>query len=600
MFKAVLKDMRTRDWVFLTTLSIVVSFCCVLGASYVLGGGWPYFYPVEAFFFVIATTLIFGIVFILVDVAFAKLSVAKRPTSRIAMLIPKWSVSSIAIFSAIMLLAWMPWFVANYPGGTYWDTYYQIFQVYPENHPIAVIPWAEIYEQTLTDAWLVDHHPVFTTLIYGAFGWVSDQLTGNWMLGVAVFCVLQGALHTIAFTASIAYLDRIGCPKALCLFAYLFLAIMPFISTWAMCMVKDSFFGLFIIPYFMMIFEAVRTRGKLFARPRNTVWFLLCGLGLCLTKKTGIFVVIITALVAFIVCAKWIANVKPYSGKHAQTSLSDVEQQSVSASEVIKDVRSCRQAFVVQALSCAAIMLVLLPMVVFPALNIRSGGLQETLGPLFQQTARAVVDHEDTMTEEEKQAIAAVLDYDKLETQYRFDFEDSVKYRYNLNATTEDLANYFKVYFDQGIRYPDSYFGAIMSLAGFYIAPCAFVNIRMVTVDTKMGPDDRYMLWNPDELDAYRHWLDDTYKLIAEIPVLDIPLLIVTYAFWLPAAMGYVSFRRRLGSSIMITPFWILLAFCVIAPVYDARYVVPVLDLAPLFVCSMACLSLKRTKIMKI
>ena len=55
----------------------------------------------------------------------------------------------------------------------------QIYQIYPENHPVSVIPWEEIRDQTVTDAWLVDHHPVLTTLIYGGFGWVSDQITGN-------------------------------------------------------------------------------------------------------------------------------------------------------------------------------------------------------------------------------------------------------------------------------------------------------------------------------------------------------------------------------------------------------------------------------------
>lgn len=613
MFSLVLKTMKSSDWVCLLAVSLCVSTCGVFGVSYVAGRGWAIL-PLWA---EVALSLSLGVLvavaFIWIDAGISRLlgllpkpvAVQKKrgatcgkhanqqsvqnayedssgkevPTKTktlrgiFARITPQWTFRSIAIFSLIMLVCWMPWYVANFPGGTYWDTYYQIYQVYPENHPIAVIPWAEIYDQTLTDAWLVDHHPVFTTLVYGAFGWVSDQLTGNWMAGVALFCFLQGAAHVVAFTASVAYLRKIGCPAALAFAAYAYFALAPFISTWAMCMVKDSFFGLLYVPYFMLLFETVRTRGAVLERRRNVVLFVLCALGLCLTKKTGMFVVIPTALLGMIVFRK--RSRKPAGFDEA--------------AQPHKTARP-RNAFLLQGAVCAAVMLVLFPLVLFPALNIEAGGKQEVLGPLFQQTARYVLDWGDQIPPEERDAIAAVIDYDKLAEQYEFDFEDSVKYRFNLDATNEDIARYLAVYVKEGLRHPESYLAAAASLAGFYVAPCAYINIRMVTVDTKMGPDQRYMLWNPDELDGLRNGLDEAYKAVAHIPGIDIPLLIVTYAFWLPAALVYLAFRHRLKSALLFIPPLVLLAFCIIAPVYDARYVVPILDAAPLFFCGVMVL----------
>jgi hypothetical protein len=55
-------------------------------------------------------------------------------------------------------------------------------------------------------------------------------------------------------------------------------------------------------------------------------------------------------------------------------------------------------------------------------------------------------------------------------------------------------------------------------------------------------------------------------------------LFIVTYVFWLPAALLYVVKRRRLQAGLLFVPFVILLMFCVVAPVYDARYCVPIFD----------------------
>lgn len=589
-----IKTMSKSDWIVLCIISLLVSLCAIFGVSYVAGKGWPIFHLHEELFLSVLLTPVVGLIFILLEAAFyrdASLNAADaqfigpKPSTWhtkiktfFSKLSPSFTAKSICAFSLLMALFWLPWYIANFPGGTYWDTYYQMFQVYPENHPIAVIPWADIYDKTLTGAWLVDHHPIFTTLVYGAFGWVSDQLTGNWMAGVALFCIFQGLAHNFMFTSAVAYMRKIGCPASLNFISYWFFALMPFISTWALCMVKDSFFGLFYVPYFMFIAEIVRTRGKTMHRPRNVILFAICALMLCLTKKTGIFVVVTTCIIGIIAIARKAAKRKPKS-------------------KARKNFMSAIKALVTQGVLCLLVIAVAFPLLLFPALNIQAGGLQETLGPLFQQTARYIVDYEDDVTIKERNAISKVLDYSRAQDEYEFDFEDSVKYLYKLDATQEELGAYFQTYIAHGLRHPDAYFAAIASLAGFYVAPTAFINIRMVTVDTKMGDDNRYMLWNPDELDPLRNGLDEAYTAIAEIPVLDLPLLIVTYALWLPALLAFVAWRNRLKSLILFVPPLVLLAFCIIAPVYDARYVIPIFDAAPLFLC--AIVVLVRQKAMK-
>lgn len=581
-----IKTMTRSDWIALCAISLVVSFCAIFGISYVAGKGWPIFHLHEEVLLSLLLTPVTGVILVLLEAAIHKNAASYainaqfigpiKPTWRtkatrvLSALSPKFTTKSIIGFSLLMALLWLPWYIANFPGGTYWDTYYQMFQVYPENHPIAVIPWADIYDKTLTDAWLVDHHPIFTTLVYGSFGWVSDQLTGNWMAGVAIFCILQGLAHNFVFTGAVAYMRKIGCPTPLNFISYWFFALMPFVSTWALCMVKDSFFGLFYVPYFMFVFEILQTRGKIMGRSRNAVLFAICALLLCLTKKTGIFVVVATCIVGLIAFARRAHKTRP---------------------KTIKNLRASIKALAAQGVLCLLVVGLILPALLFPALNIRGGGLQEVLGPMFQQTARYIVDHEDDVTIKERNVISKVLTYERLEDEYAFDFEDSVKFQYNLDATPEQLVDYFATYVAQGFRHPDSYFAAIMSLAGFYVAPTAFINIRMVTVDTKMGEDDRYMLWNPDELDWLREGLDDAYTAVAETPGVDLPLLIVTYAFWLPAVLAFAAWRNRLKSLLLFVPALILLGFCVIAPVYDARYVIPIFDAAPLFLCAVIVLA---------
>ncbi len=575
MLNSLVKTMSSRDWLIAFALSAILSVCGVFGVSYVAGEGSPVLDLSSSVALIFLFTFIFVALFILGDLLFdliAHLGQGRTidgAPDRFARLLdrvtPRWSRKSILLFAVIMGLFWLPWFIANFPGSTYWDTYYQMYQVYPENHPIAIIPWSDVYWKTLTDAWLVDHHPVLTTMIYGAFGWVSDQLTGNWMAGVFAFVCIQGIAYLLVFTGACAYMRRIGCPLIAVFATYVFFTIMPFVSTWSLCMVKDSLFAIFFIGYFMGLFETVRTRGAFLGRPRNLVLFCLCALMLCLTKKTGLFIVIPAAVFLAI------------------------KLRGKGRTKVWESLAP--------ALVSVAIAGIILPLAVFPALNIIPGGKQEVLGPLFQQTARYVADHGDEVTDEEREAIAKVLDYDRLAEDYQFDFEDAVKYRYNLDATNEDIANYLQVYAQQGWKHPDSYAAAFWGLAGYYVAPTAFINIRMVTVDTKMGEGDakRYMLWNPDELDWLRNGLDDAYGTIARIPGLDVPLLIVTYALWIPALLFYCMCRRRVKAAVLFVPFLVLLAFCIIAPAYDARYVIPIFDAVPLLACAMYCLSCRRT-----
>lgn len=514
----------------------------------------------------------------------------------LAKITPRWNAKSIALFSAIMLLFWLPWFIANLPGTTYWDTYYQMYMTYPENHPISIIPFAGYAENTVTDAWLTDHHPVLTTLIYGAFAQISDQLTGNWMAGVFAFVCIQTVLFLVEFTACVAYLRARKCPIGLCFAAYVFFAIMPFVSTWAMCMVKDSMFALFFVPYFMMMFEAVRTRGRSFCRPRTIVLFTLCALMLCLTKKTGPFIVIPVTIIGM-----WL-----FRPSKIREEWILAWGEWLTESEQVAWASECKRAkrplicFLVQGITCVAIASVLLPCVLFPAFNIAPGGRQEALGPMFQQTARYMVDNgREQVTTDEYWAISDILDYNTVINKYAFDDQDDVKYTYNLDATNEELLAYGRAYLQMGVKDPESYFAAIMSLAGFYVAPTDYLNIRMVTVDTKMGDDQRYMLWNPDSLDGMRTGMDEIYSAIGLIPVLNLPLLMVTYVLWIPAMLFYTMFRRRVKCGIMFVPLVVLIAFCVIAPVSDARYVIPIFDALPLFVCAMAILLRQRLAIRK-
>lgn len=534
-----LASLTRTQWLQLAAISAVLSFCCVFGISYTTGEGFATLsLPVELLLTGLGV-IPFALVILVLN--FALDSLAQRTSRRRGV---AFRHPTLVTF-AVILLCWLPWLIANFPGSSYWDTYWQMWQVYPDAHPVALIQWAPVRQSTLTDAWLVDHHPVLTTLLFGGVAWLSDQLTGTWMAGVFVLSTLQTLAYAALFAGMLRLFRRWGTPRWVRMGILAFLCLMPAVPTWASCVVKDSVFGLFFLPWLLMLANCARTRGR-YLTTRRIILFAVLALLMCLTKKTGIFVVGATAVVACVLFWKR----KPLV-----------------------------RAFAWQGATCLIVMTLLLPLIIFPLANISPGGKQEILGPLFQQTARYAQTHE--LTPEEAQVIDAVVDVERVREHYQFDFQDGVKYYYRVDSTPADLGAYLELYAAQGIQDPEAYFAAIASQAGMYVAPTTFLNIRMVTVDTKLGEEDRPVLWNPPELDWLREGLDELYVAIASIPVLNLPFLTVVYVLWIPAILLFANLRKRLGLGVLFVPLAVVVGFCVIAPVFDARYVWPMLLAVP-------------------
>ncbi len=534
-----LASLTRTQWLQLAAISAALSFCCVFGISYTTGEGFATLsLPVELLLTGLGV-IPFALVILVLN--FALDSLAQRTSRRRGV---AFHHPTLVTF-AVILLCWLPWLIANFPGSSYWDTYWQMWQVYPDAHPVALIQWAPVRQSTLTDAWLVDHHPVLTTLLFGGAAWLSDQLTGTWMAGVFVLSTLQTLAYAALFAGMLRLFRRWGTPRWVRMGILAFLCLMPAVPTWASCVVKDSVFGLFFLPWLLMLANCARTRGR-YLTTRRIILFAVLALLMCLTKKTGIFVVGVTAIAACVFFWKQ----KPLV-----------------------------RAFAWQGATCLIVMTLLLPLIIFPLANISPGGKQEILGPLFQQTARYAQTHE--LTPEEAQVIDAVVDVERVREHYQFDFQDGVKYYYRVDSTPADLGAYLELYAAQGIQDPEAYFAAIASQAGMYVAPTTFLNIRMVTVDTKLGEEDRPVLWNPPELDWLREGLDELYAAIASIPVLNLPFLTVVYVLWIPAILLFANLRKRLGLGVLFVPLAVVVGFCVIAPVFDARYVWPMLLAVP-------------------
>lgn len=479
----------------------------------------------------------------------------KRGRSRFDVLTPRFAPKSIALFAAIMIVCWLPCIIACFPGSINWDTYYQLYQCYPENHPILAVPW--VAEGHYTDAYFCDHHPVFTTLVYGGFALASDALFGNWNPGIFVFCSLQCIAMACSLTGACAYLKSRRAPSVLVFCAYGAACLLPPAAMASFTMVKDSFYTWLFVLLFVAVAEIVLTKGQCLSRRRNLVLLIALLLLLCLTKSTGVYLACATMIVcAFYYRAYW---------------------------------RKWAIALAVPSI----VMFVVMPYLVFPVLDVAPGGKQEFLGPLFQQTARYVSEHADEITEEEREAIDKVLRYDDLAERYTPFHMDRVKYGWRYGEATEkDLENYYLVWLKEGLKHPKTYLEATWGTCHeFFSSTVYFTETPM---QGHMVDQDLDKSWFPNELDGYRASYVGLFKQWAKIPVLNLPICIALYTWWIPLMCLYAlrGCIKRYAPVFIPTAFAIFC--CLITPAINFRYSYP-LALTALLLVAFTGLAIRRS-----
>ena len=465
---------------------------------------------------------------------------------RIPLLVPQWKGKSVLLFGSIIFLAWLPWGISMYPASMNWDTFYQIWQWYPESHPLLFIPWAPT--GSFIDNAFTDHHPIFDTLVFGAFARASDLLFGNWNAGVFAFVLIQAFGMAASLSACIAYARRKGCPIPVCFGCLIFVCLVPLFPVYAFTMLKDAFFAWLFIPWFLMVVAICTERGAPLASPRFCTAFIVLCVLLCLAKKTGLYIVAPSAVVlALAFRAHW----RPL------------------------------------ALSVAAMLVVMklvLPLVVFPLADVAPGGKQEMLAPLFQQTARYVIEHPDEVTPSEQAAIDAVLGYERLAQEYEPLTSDPIKNGFNWNATSDELKAYFRAWGSEGARHPLTYLKATFAVSSRYL--CLAGNVAPDFYLADKDHDGTGALWHPASLEEMRVTMEGLYAALMEAPVLNLPLKAVVYALWLPLMGLYLMLREKSPYLPIYLPLLLSLAACIIGPVFQARYMIAMAYVAPLLVCT--------------
>lgn len=332
----------------------------------------------------------------------------------------------LAFYFILFLVVWLPVLLIHFPGMLMHDSRIQMSMYYgiPNQHTDASI-------LINPDQFITQHHSVIHTLMVGKLLDLGQWLFGTMEAGIFIYCLIQLPIMALA----VGYLFKSVSPylgtRWTFIFALLF-AFHPFFGTCAILLTKDVYFCALFVLYILQYYELIRSPEKL----KNIGFFLrllLITVGLLLFRNNALYTVILVNLVLLIF-------LKP-------------KKQLVLYTLLLLAFHVGYSSFLM------------------PTLEISAGSPREALSVPFQQTAYYVNKFEDEVTEEEKQAISQILDYETILTSYNPNLSDPVKDTYNKYATTEELKDYFVVWFRMFLKHPLSYVEAFLHQSYGYYFP---------------------------------------------------------------------------------------------------------------------------------
>jgi hypothetical protein len=486
------------------------------------------------------TVLIAVVLYLPISIAYAWLDRRwTRQREQPARIIPmrralrRWLLPSVGV----ILAGWLPWLLIHYPGSVDSDTITQLFQ------------WLGLAQK-------VDHHPWFDTAIFGWF-WDIGRAFGDYNIGLFVFLLVQVVATALGMGVALTYLGRLGLPDLPRRVLTVFVAVFPTFAMSVAVMSKDSFAGIFWMPFFVLLVEALRTRGRVLCRPWVGLGAIGVAIPLVLARRPNVYVLILCVVVLLLIAA-------------GRTRL------RILAGTVL----------------ILAITSLLWPRVALPALGVEPGTATDTLSIPLQQTARTVRLHGKSIPPSERAAIDDVLRYQGLAEAYVPRRSDAIKGRWNEEATTEQKRAYARVWLAQLLRYPGTYLAATANNTYEYFAPVTRVNFQ---TDLSLGryvdfwlsrslegttreqiEDVAYGLHPPAALNPVRLAVDEVTTTFTTGNLLASKAF---YCSWIPLlALGFAIRRRNWLLALATVPLFLNLAILVAGPIALPRYMIPMIQ----------------------
>lgn len=452
------------------------------------------------------------------------------------------------VFRNVFLLFavfWLPYLILRFPGYLMGDSMDQLFQAFG-----MMDDTASRLNLLNPEVVLNNHHPVLHTIVMGAVFRLGKMLHSD-VLGLFLCTFLQYLMVSATFAAVIAFFTKCGIPQRLRLCLMLLFLLTPIFVNYTVTVCKDVPYACALTWYMLFLIQLLTGERPFYESRGGRLLFGAVVLMLLFTRHNGIYTLLLT--LPFVLLA----------GKgHGR--------------------------FVAVSMACTLLVFMFITKLLYPSFYITPGSKKEMLSIPVQQTARFLLEYPEEVTEEEREAISAVLKYEELADRYDPCLSDFVKETWNENATAAQISGYFKVWAAMGLRRPLCYLEATAeNLYGYFaFGDKAVWRYTIEESENVFGLMESrgFELGYPQALNSLRTLLLELENIFNRLPVLSALHAAALYT-WCMLLLFFRCIHKEKGALLLLLlPEAVSLLIALAGPVNainDLRYMFPIMMSLP-------------------
>lgn len=451
----------------------------------------------------------------------------------------------------LLLLAWLPVYLAYYPGICAYDAPVQTGQI--------------------MEHYYFDHHPIVHTLLLQGMLWLGSHIFGSVNAGMACYTAAQMLLLAGSMAYGMWVLHRRKAPVAIQLSVLLLGMFFPFHWYMSVSMTKDTVFSAFLLLQLVSLTDLLMEDRRSIRPGIRDLLFGIGTVGMILFRNNGKYAMIVLLAFLFLMFC---------FGKRAR--------------------KLWGRLFAVSAVAFGVGLFVL--SAVFHITHAEQGDRREMLSMPIQQMSRCMIYHggvgvlpedDGTMTEQDKALIHDFI-LDEAYRDYDPGIADPVKRHTNTYVVRYRSGEFIKTYLHLLSAYPGDMINAALAVDAGFLSPFDTTHATVNQTGEKEGLGYVQTRWDEGVLnergiykDSKFPWMYERLENWAENNgYLRIPLLKYIFVpgsyLWLYlglAAVLFITDRKRFCLPLVIVGGYY--GTMLLGPTVQMRYVYPVMLALP-------------------
>lgn len=435
------------------------------------------------------------------------------------------------IYGILMFLCWGPCYLAYYPGIFAYDIELQTMEA------LETVSYSRFHPPLHTFIW-----DICLTLEQ-----VSD------LNGLVIYSVLQMCIWAFALSYVLHFMVRRKYNPWLIAGSFCFFAFNPVIALFSFIPVKDSmltaFWALFTVELYSLSDTELMKKQLIASNIRLIIWGIVC----CLLRNNIVYALVPAFLIMlFIIRKNW------------------------------KRIALCG--------GCILVGFLLINGPLYSAMGVEKGNSREMLSVPMQQIAYVTITNSDSLSPDELDRINQYIPTEQIAETYNPRFADPVKGTFITENFDQNPADFFKLWADLLVQYPEEYIVSFLNLNIPYWYPDAnsvdaYARRSYIETTVPTNPMTEYEVIRDSKITA----LYEQYEKVASFERFK-TLPIISNIFSLSFPIWFLIFgtllqivKKEKKTIVVFLPALLLWCTFMLGPVSNLRYLLPIITMYPLY-----------------